>query len=275
MATDLYFNLSDTLRLAEHAVAAPEHSPSGSEKLDRQPCPGGLAWVADWGTYLMSTGVPGLRVDPDDPNSSNVAVYAEGWGPDSDRTALARTDVGGDDFVDHLHLSTVDRPGQVPLIDQLRAGAQRGDRYLVLRVAGDTVDLLLSRTGPTHPAAVAAPQPAHDARGPASVSAGAAGASAGPPRPDGTAETCPPALPLGARLLSADEAVELLVAGDHHGSDRGALDLDGALIDALRDGQILACLFADGRLAFTPAHHDPTATGNPATPADPPSAPEP
>ncbi|RSM53254.1 hypothetical protein DMB66_39205 [Actinoplanes sp. ATCC 53533] len=164
VATDLYFNLADTLRLAEHAVAAPEHSPSIGEQLDEQPCPGGLAWVADWGTYLMSTGVPGLRVDPDDPNSANVAVYAEGWGPDSNRAALARTDVGGDDFVEHLHLSTTDGPGQVPLIDQLREGAQRGARYLVLRIDGGTVGLRLSRTDTPNPPAAAARPSGRDPR---------------------------------------------------------------------------------------------------------------
>jgi hypothetical protein len=162
---DLYFNLAETLRLAEHAVAATEHSRSGSEHLDGKSCPGALCWVADWGTYLTSSGLPRLSVDPSDPDSANVLVYAEGWGPDSDRRALAYTDVGGDDFDEHLHLTTVDQPGAVPLIDQLRAAAQRGDQYLVLRVARDTVSMLFSRTGPADPAAAeAAPQPAPDAR---------------------------------------------------------------------------------------------------------------
>ena len=48
MATDLYFNLAQTLRLAEHAVVAPQHSPSLSEQDDEQRCPSALAWVADW-----------------------------------------------------------------------------------------------------------------------------------------------------------------------------------------------------------------------------------
>jgi hypothetical protein len=144
VATDLYFNLAATLRLAEHAVAAGEHSRSFREQVDGQPCPGGLAWVADQGTYLMSTGLPGLRADPQDPHSTHVVVYAEGWGPDSDRGALAHTDVGGDDFVEHLHMTTVEQPGATPLIDQLRAGAVDGHRYLVVRVDGETFELRLA-----------------------------------------------------------------------------------------------------------------------------------
>jgi hypothetical protein len=45
--TDLYFNLAQALRLAEHAIAAPEQNPTFSEHADGRPCPGGLAWVAD------------------------------------------------------------------------------------------------------------------------------------------------------------------------------------------------------------------------------------
>jgi len=143
LATDLYFSLADTLRLAEHAVATAEHSPSLSEQDDRQSCPGALAWVADQGTYLMSTGLPCLLADPSDP-TSNVTVYADGWGPDSDRGALAHTDVGGDDFVEHLHLTTTAQPGDA-LIDMLRAGARDGYQFLLLRVDGDALQIRLSR----------------------------------------------------------------------------------------------------------------------------------
>jgi hypothetical protein len=148
VATDLYFTLTETLRLAEHAIAAPAHNPSFTEHTDAQPCPGALAWVADEGTYLMSTGRPGLRVDPTNPDSSHAVVYAQGWEPDSDRRDLAHTDVGGDDFVEHLHLTSTDQPGQPPLIDLLRTGARRGYQYLVVSVTGDTYDLRLSRQGP-------------------------------------------------------------------------------------------------------------------------------
>jgi len=147
MATDLFFDLPATLRLAEHAHAAAGHAPSISEHLDGQRCPGGLAWVADWGTYLMSTGLPGLHVNPDDPTSGNVVVYAEGWGPDSDRQALAATDVGGDDFVEHLHLADED----LGLLDLLRTGDQHGYRWFMITVDGDHLGFSARRDGPPRP----------------------------------------------------------------------------------------------------------------------------
>ncbi len=150
MSTDLYFDLAAALRLAEHAVASPEHCQSHSEQLDGRPCPGALEWVADAGTYLMSGGSPALLSDPGDPHS-NVVVYAEGWDDTSDRRALAATDVGGDDFVEHLHLTEPDHPDDPsgpPLITLLRDGAGAGYRWLVLRVSADTVVTRLSRTGP-------------------------------------------------------------------------------------------------------------------------------
>jgi hypothetical protein len=150
MPTDLYFDLAETLRLAEHAIAAPENNPSYSEHLDGLACPGALEWVADWGTYLMSGGNPGLHTDPTDPNSSNVVVYAHGWGPDSDRRALAATGIGGDDFAEHLHLHETCEGSDRSLIDRLRQGAALGMRSLVLQVDADadTVTIWLSRTGP-------------------------------------------------------------------------------------------------------------------------------
>lgn len=150
MAIDLYFELAATLRLAEHAVAAARHRPSPSEHLRNLPCPGGLAWVSDVGTYLMSTGLPDLRCDPDNPRSMRIGVYAEGWGPASSRCDLARTDVGGGPSVEHVHLGTRDTPGRPPLIDLLRGAAQDGYHYLVLRVTADQFSPGVSRTGPDH-----------------------------------------------------------------------------------------------------------------------------
>lgn len=62
-----------------------------------------------------------------------------------------------------------------------------------------------------------------------------------------------PSIPPGGRLLAADEAVSLLVMGDHSESRDGSLAIDAALIEAIRQGHIVACLFGDGRVAFTPA----------------------
>jgi diguanylate cyclase (GGDEF)-like protein len=143
VATDLYFDLARALRLAEHAVAAPIHEPSYTEHEEGVTCPGALVWVADDGTYLMSGGRPPLLADPDNP-TSNVVVHAHGFGPGGDRHLLGGTDVGFDDFAEHLHLTD----GDPPLIDLLRAAAARGYRWLMLRVDGDTVTTRVSRTGP-------------------------------------------------------------------------------------------------------------------------------
>ncbi|HEX8628712.1 MAG TPA: hypothetical protein VF755_11130 [Catenuloplanes sp.] len=148
MTTNLYFDLTQTLRLAEHAAAAPAHHLSFTEHHDGRTCPGALEWVADWGTYLMSGGRPGLLVEPADPASANVVVYAEGWGPESNRRALADTDVGGDDFVEHLHLSEA-APGEPSLLDLLRTGVATGYRYFLLRITGDDFAYGLSRTVPS------------------------------------------------------------------------------------------------------------------------------
>jgi hypothetical protein len=74
--------------------------------------------------------------------------------------------------------------------------------------------------------------------------------SSGQPAPDPEPAWLPQ-IPPGARLLSADEAVDLLVTGDHAESPTGNLLFDVALIDLLRVGTIVACQLPDGRLAFT------------------------
>lgn len=148
MPTDVFFDLPAALRLAEHAHSAAEHIPSISEQDDGRACPGALEWVADAGVYLMSGGIPALRPDPGDPDSGNVVVYAEGWGPDTGRRSRADTDIGGDDFVEHLHLREPIGPQGMPLIEVLRVGVARHYRYLVLHLNGDTLATRLSRTGP-------------------------------------------------------------------------------------------------------------------------------
>ncbi len=66
-----------------------------------------------------------------------------------------------------------------------------------------------------------------------------------------------PDLPPGSRLLSADEAVDLLVASDHPDAATGTLALDDALIGAIRAGLIVACLLPNGQIAFTRPTTDP------------------
>jgi hypothetical protein len=66
-----------------------------------------------------------------------------------------------------------------------------------------------------------------------------------------------PDLPQGARLLTADEAVEKLVTGDHAGDSQGSVVLDAALIDALRAGLLVASQMPDGQIAFAVPGNDP------------------
>jgi hypothetical protein len=68
-----------------------------------------------------------------------------------------------------------------------------------------------------------------------------------------------PDLPPGARLLSPDEAVDLLVTGEHPDSDTGTVALDSALVDGIRSGLIVACQLANGQISFTRRTDDPSA----------------
>jgi hypothetical protein len=140
MPTNLWFPLPGALRLAEHAAAAPAHFPALSEHLDGLTCLGALVWVADDGTYLMSSGDPGLRTDPADPHS-NAVVYADGFGPGAD---LRGTDIGADDFAEHLHL----RDSEPASLTTLRAAATRGHQWLVLTVTETEVTVRFARTKP-------------------------------------------------------------------------------------------------------------------------------
>lgn len=126
----LYFPLADVLTLAEHAAAAPEHAPSYAQIEQGQPGTPSLVWVKDDGTYLMTSGIPGLLRLPDRPES-NIVVYAEGWGPGTGRE-LSRIDaIAGDDFMEHLDLA---QPlGEYPsLLAAIRATAQAGWKWLVI-----------------------------------------------------------------------------------------------------------------------------------------------
>ncbi|MFG3302926.1 DUF3085 domain-containing protein [Micromonospora chersina] len=139
MALHLYFDLTQTLRLAEHAVAAAEHAPSFTEHEVGIACPGALVWVQDHGVYLMSSGLPRIEV-PNRPGSSLV-VYARGWHPDTDGRRCD-PDLGGDDFAEHLHLP--DQP--IPLIATRRTAASAAYPWLHLTVRSDTYEVRVSRT---------------------------------------------------------------------------------------------------------------------------------
>jgi hypothetical protein len=65
------------------------------------------------------------------------------------------------------------------------------------------------------------------------------------------AQTGLPTVPPGARLLTTDEAIELIAAGEHPEAATGNVHLDAALIDTLRSGIVVACRMPDGRLAFS------------------------
>ena len=104
MALRLYFPIDGVIRLLQHTEASPEKEQSFSELEDGKPCPGALVWVSDFNSvYLMSGGLPSLLSDPND-KSSNVIVEALGWGEYDDHPRAADTELGGDDFAEHLHL---------------------------------------------------------------------------------------------------------------------------------------------------------------------------
>ncbi|MEU7925087.1 hypothetical protein [Micromonospora sp. NPDC049107] len=127
----LLFPLDEALRLAEHALAAPENVRSLTREDEGRPAVPALLWVKDDGTYLMSNGIPGLPADPGRPDSGQQVVYADGWGSGT-RQELGHTDeIGGDDFVEHLELTQRFSDGRL-LIDLLRAAARQRRPWLAL-----------------------------------------------------------------------------------------------------------------------------------------------
>lgn len=74
------------------------------------------------------------------------------------------------------------------------------------------------------------------------------------PKPEAKRKRPRPVIPLPpgvVRWLTTDEAVEVIVAGDHPEVGAGSLGHDVALIELLRTGRVLAARLSDGRLAFT------------------------
>ena len=61
-----------------------------------------------------------------------------------------------------------------------------------------------------------------------------------------------PKLPDGATRLTTDEAIEAVLLSDHSEGDAGSVEIDTALINMLRRGDVWAIRLADNRLAFAP-----------------------
>ena len=102
-------------------------------------------WVKDWGTYLMSTGLPAIAGDDGSPN---LVAYAHGWAPGDEHPDAADTPLGGDDFAEHLHLNDLYGPRGLPLFDLLRRAVDQHYRYLLLTVTTDTVAVRVARQLP-------------------------------------------------------------------------------------------------------------------------------
>ncbi|MER7195762.1 DUF3085 domain-containing protein [Streptomyces flaveolus] len=115
----LVFPLDQVLAAAEHANTATGHKLGYGETA---PAPR-LWWVKDQGTYLMSNGET-----RDASGRLPHAVYADGWGPDTD----ARSVLGGDDFRESLGLTTPLFEDGTTLLGMLReATATGGTRFLL------------------------------------------------------------------------------------------------------------------------------------------------
>ncbi|WP_157978846.1 MULTISPECIES: hypothetical protein [Nocardia] len=140
---DLWFPLDQVWPIAEHAMAAPEHSWSPYDT-ENPPVPA-LIWAKDEGTYLLSNGRP-RQLDPHRPGHS-IICHAVGW-TDS-HTGLGTTAVGGDDFAEYIALTEHDETTP-PLIDLIREfGPHHG--WLILTVEPNKYTVAVQRPGPTSP----------------------------------------------------------------------------------------------------------------------------
>jgi hypothetical protein len=135
MRTALCFPLIDVLRLAEHAVTAPEHADPIADE------PGGpaLQLSVDGGICLRSNGQPSPPAAPD------AAVYADGY-------------PAGTPWLDLVHATGSEQPftvglplaDQYRLIDQLRAAADNGYTTLTMHLLPGGLRLGARREPATH-----------------------------------------------------------------------------------------------------------------------------
>lgn len=118
---ELRFPLTQASAIAEHAMAATEHSWPTWDTDKPDPIPPALVWAKDQGTYLLSNGLPRLLADPTQPDGSSQVVYAVGY---DSYFNFSDTAVGGDDFAEYISL-TQDNDG-ITLIEMIRHHAARG-----------------------------------------------------------------------------------------------------------------------------------------------------
>jgi hypothetical protein len=108
--TKIHFDLVGVRRLIEHAAAAPKHQRELGQKGRPKPA---LMLVGDDGIYLMSSGIPGLMVPSEIPDTApkNFVVYASECHPlsmDFDRWWSAKVSIfGGDDGCEHIDLDDI------------------------------------------------------------------------------------------------------------------------------------------------------------------------
>ena len=132
----LQFPLPEILPLAEHAAAAPNHRTSSFSDATGA-C---LIWVKDNGTYFMSNGLPHLPGK----DIHHHVVHAKSWGPGTENE-LRDTPVGGDDFAEYFQLTEpLSSDATTTLLEQLRAAAADGMRWLELEVSKESVGIAFS-----------------------------------------------------------------------------------------------------------------------------------
>ncbi|WP_280222040.1 DUF3085 domain-containing protein [Nocardia neocaledoniensis] len=136
---ELWFPLRQVAVIAEHAMAATEHSWPDYDSDKHEPAPPALVWAKDQGTYLLSNGVPRLLADPAKPEGSSKVVYAVGYEQYFD---FSYTAVGGDDFAEYISLT--EQQHGISLIAMIRHHAARGGIMIFTVHPGGRFDIEFS-----------------------------------------------------------------------------------------------------------------------------------
>jgi len=125
--TDLRFDASKVLPVAEHALAASAHKESFGQDQG-----GPALWlVKDAGVYLMSNGAPGQLLPGGD--ESVVVVYADGLSDAANYDDISDA-VGGDDFCEAI-------PIDAAFVAALRAAP--AGHVLVVSLSADTIGVAI------------------------------------------------------------------------------------------------------------------------------------